>query len=58
MDATAIMTSQSPMKQYEHYMNLARETALAGDRVEAENLYQHAEHFYRTAALQKTGQQQ
>ena len=46
------------MKQYEHYMNLARETAQAGDRVEAENLYQHAEHFYRTAALQKTGQQQ
>lgn len=36
----------------------AREAAQSGDHVEAENLYQHAEHFYRTAALQKVGQQQ
>jgi hypothetical protein len=39
-------------------MLLARESAQAGNRVEAENLYQHAEHYYRTAALQKGGQQQ
>nr|WP_310235106.1 DUF4167 domain-containing protein [Rhizobium miluonense] len=46
------------MRRYEQYMVSAREAAQAGDRVEAENLYQHAEHFYRTAALQKAGQRQ
>ncbi|TNM60267.1 DUF4167 domain-containing protein [Aliirhizobium smilacinae] len=51
-------SSQSLTKRYEQYILLARETAQAGDRVEAENLYQHAEHFYRTAALQKAGLQQ
>jgi hypothetical protein len=45
------------MKKYEHYILLAKETAQAGDRIEAENLFQHAEHFYRTAALQKAAQQ-
>ncbi|WP_210251448.1 DUF4167 domain-containing protein [Neorhizobium sp. P12A] len=51
-------SSQSLTRRYEQYILLARETAQAGDRIEAENLYQHAEHFYRTAALQKAGQQQ
>jgi len=46
------------MRRYEQYMLLAREAAQTGDRIEAENLSQHAEHFYRTAALQRAGQPQ
>jgi len=30
----------------DHYMALARAAILAGDRVEAENFYQHAEHYF------------
>lgn len=51
-------SSQSLTKRYEQYMRLARETAQAGNRIEAENLYQHAEHYYRTAVLQKVSLQQ
>ncbi|MGO4353193.1 DUF4167 domain-containing protein [Rhizobium sp. BE258] len=58
MDATATTNSQSLMRRYEQYMLLAREAAQTGDRIEAENLSQHAEHFYRTAALQRAGQPQ
>lgn len=32
---------------FERYVALAREAATAGDRVAAENLYQHAEHYFR-----------
>ena len=32
---------------FERYIAMAREAASAGDRVAAENLYQHAEHYYR-----------
>jgi hypothetical protein len=32
---------------FERYVALAREAALAGDRVAAENFYQHAEHYFR-----------
>lgn len=32
---------------FERYVALAREAASAGDRVAAENLYQHAEHYFR-----------
>lgn len=32
---------------YEKYQNLARDANSAGDRVAAENYYQHAEHYYR-----------
>lgn len=34
-------------QKYERYVALAREAALNGDRVEAENWYQHAEHYFR-----------
>ncbi|MBY5535531.1 DUF4167 domain-containing protein [Rhizobium leguminosarum] len=37
-------------QHYEHYLALAREKALSGDRIEAENYYQHAEHYFRSAA--------
>ncbi|MET0182959.1 MAG: DUF4167 domain-containing protein, partial [Caulobacterales bacterium] len=32
---------------YEKYMQLARDATSAGDRVQAENYLQHAEHYYR-----------
>jgi len=32
---------------FERYIALAREAATAGDRIAAENLYQHAEHYFR-----------
>jgi len=33
--------------RYEKYVELARAAALAGDVVETENYYQHAEHYFR-----------
>jgi len=32
---------------FERYIALAREAATSGDRIGAENLYQHAEHYFR-----------
>jgi Domain of unknown function (DUF4167) len=32
---------------FERYVGLAREAAAGGDRIAAENLYQHAEHYFR-----------
>jgi hypothetical protein len=32
---------------YERYLALAKAKALAGDRIEAERFYQHAEHYHR-----------
>jgi uncharacterized protein DUF4167 len=32
---------------FERYVALAREAAAGGDRISAENLYQHAEHYFR-----------
>jgi hypothetical protein len=32
---------------FERYTDLAREAARRGDTIEAENLYQHAEHYFR-----------
>jgi len=34
-------------QQYERYLALAHAAALNGDDVEAQNCYQHAEHFFR-----------
>jgi hypothetical protein len=37
----------SARRNYQRYVALAREAGLRGDAIEAENCYQHAEHFYR-----------
>jgi hypothetical protein len=37
----------SARRSYQRYVALAREAGLKGDAIEAENCYQHAEHFYR-----------
>lgn len=44
----------------EKYLQLARDAQAAGDRIAAENYYQHAEHYYRVinSMNQQAGQQQ
>ena len=39
-------------RSYERYVTLARAAALNGDSIEAENLYQHAEHYFRVMTEQ------
>ena len=40
--------SQNAERNYERYLVLARAEALAGDRIAAENYFQHAEHYFRS----------
>jgi hypothetical protein len=41
---------QSAERNYERYLLLARAEALTGDRIAAENYFQHAEHYFRSMA--------
>jgi hypothetical protein len=41
---------------FERYIALAREASSSGDRIAAENLYQHAEHYYRIMQANGDGQ--
>ena len=41
---------------FERYIALAREASSAGDRIAAENLYQHAEHYFRVMNANGDGQ--
>lgn len=41
---------------FEKYLALARDATSAGDRVAAENYYQHAEHYYRIINANNDGQ--
>ncbi len=43
---------------FERYVALAREAATGGDRVAAENLYQHAEHYFRIDNASRDANQQ
>jgi hypothetical protein len=38
---------QNLQRSYERYLALARAEALTGDRIVAENYFQHAEHYFR-----------
>ena len=42
---------------FERYIALAREASSSGDRIAAENLYQHAEHYFRIMQANGEGQQ-
>lgn len=42
----------------EKYLALARDAASAGDRIAAENYYQHAEHYYRVINANNEGHRQ
>lgn len=37
----------NPQQNLDRYIALARSAASSGDRIEAENYYQHAEHYLR-----------
>ena len=37
----------NPKQHYERYLTKAREAQQAGDEIEMENCYQHAEHYFR-----------
>ena len=43
---------------FERYLALAREATASGDRIAAENFYQHAEHYLRIANESRQGNQQ
>jgi hypothetical protein len=47
----------SPHQIFERYVALAREASTSGDRVAAENLYQHAEHYFRVINAAADGHQ-
>jgi hypothetical protein len=38
---------QNFQRSYERYLDPARAEALTGDRIAAENYFQHAEHYFR-----------
>jgi hypothetical protein len=40
--------AQNAQRNYERYLALARAEALTGDRIAAENYFQHAEHYFRS----------
>lgn len=46
----------SAYQVFERYVALAREAQTGGDRIAAENLYQHAEHYFRIMNAQGDGQ--
>ena len=39
---------QNARRNYERYLALAQAETLAGDRIAAENYFQHAEHYFRS----------
>ena len=43
---------------YERYLTLAREAQSSGDRIAAENFYQHAEHYFRVMNANGEARQQ
>ena len=47
----------TPHQIFERYVALAREASSSGDRVAAENFYQHAEHYFRVMNAANDGQQ-
>jgi Domain of unknown function (DUF4167) len=46
--------SHNARRNYERYLALAQAEAQAGDRVAAENYYQHAEHYFRSMSSEQT----
>ena len=47
----------NPPQIFERYVALAREASTSGNRVAAENLYQHAEHYFRVMNAANEGHQ-
>jgi len=51
----AVDARASAKRNYERYIELARAAISAGDAIEGENLYQHAEHYFRTMKEHDSG---
>ncbi len=45
-------TPANPKSSFARYQALAQAAARSGDAIEAENYYQHADHYYRVMAEQ------
>ena len=45
--STGRHSAQNARNNYERYTTMAKDAARRGDVVEAENCYQHAEHYFR-----------
>jgi hypothetical protein len=43
-----VRNAQNAQRNYERYLALGRAEALSGDRIVAENYFQHAEHYFRS----------
>jgi Domain of unknown function (DUF4167) len=41
-------------RNYDRYVALAKDAASRGDRIESENCYQHAEHYFRAMREQES----
>jgi Domain of unknown function (DUF4167) len=52
---TQARNTQNIQRNYERYLALARAEALAGDRIVAENYFQHAEHYFRSMSENPIG---
>jgi hypothetical protein len=48
----------NPHQIFDRYVALGREASTSGDRVNTENLYQHAEHYFRVMKAANEGHQQ
>ena len=48
----------SAWQVHERYVNLARDAMMLGDRVAAENFFQHADHYYRMISPNDDGRPQ
>ena len=48
----------NPNQIFERYVALGREASTSSDRVNTENLYQHAEHYFRVMKAANEGHQQ
>ena len=46
--------NQNARNNYERYTTMAKDAARRGDVIEAENYYQHAEHYFRVMKEQDT----
>jgi hypothetical protein len=55
-NAPSVKIRGNAYQVFERYVALAREAQASGDRVAAENLYQHAEHYFRVMNAQGEGQ--
>jgi Domain of unknown function (DUF4167) len=47
-------TRETARQKYESYLARTREADVAGDAVEMENCYQHAEHYWRVMRAAET----